>query len=184
MTARFDYCLAQVLEFEGGWTDDPIDPGGPTNKGIILKEYAKFLGIKDLVAVKEALRHIPDADVASIYKKNYWDKVKADQLPVGLDQPVFDYAVNSGVKRAGLDLQKQLGFKDEDLDGVIGPKSLTAVSGIEDLPEFIKAYIERRRRFLRSLNTFWRFGNGWISRTDRLEQQALAAISSGGSAVG
>lgn len=184
MSARFDYCLARVLEFEGGWTEDPQDPGGATNKGIILKEYMKFLGTKDAVRAKEALRLIPDSDVATIYKRNYWDKMKCDQLPAGLDQPVFDYAVNSGCRQAGKDLQRELGFDDEDVDGVVGPKTLGAVGRITAFPAFISSYIERRRDFLRSLSTFPHFGHGWISRTNELEQQALAAVSSGGTAIG
>ena len=93
MEANFFKSLEMVLHHEGGFVDHPEDPGGATNKGITHKTYADFLG-RPLEDVSE-LKNIPEEHVQQIYKNGYWDKVRGDELPGGVDFCVFDWAVNS-----------------------------------------------------------------------------------------
>lgn len=81
----FQECLDQILKFEGGYTNDPKDPGGETNLGISKRSYP-HLDIKSLTP----------ATVAPIYKADFWDKVGCDALPSPLDFLAFDCAVNQG----------------------------------------------------------------------------------------
>src|SRR5690606_8907906 len=116
---NFQQALEKVLKHEGGFVNHPADPGGATNKGITIKVYQQF---KKGATVAD-LKKITDAEVSAIYRKNYWDAVKADQLPSGLDYAVFDFAVNSGPSRAAKCLQETLGVT---VDGKIGPRTLAA----------------------------------------------------------
>lgn len=96
MKDNFAACLRLTLAYEGGWSDNPADPGGATMKGITLATYSAWLG-KD--ATKAELKAIPQAHIEAIYRHEYWDKVRGDDLPAGLDLVAFDAAANSGVKR-------------------------------------------------------------------------------------
>ena len=102
MRSNFPAALEAILKHEGGFVDHPRDPGGATNKGITIGTL-KRLGIdvdgdgdSDLADLK-SLRH---EHVARVYKLFYWDAVKADLLPSGLDYTVADFAVTSGPSRA------------------------------------------------------------------------------------
>ena len=82
MKDNFDACLAKVLKHEGGWADHPKDPGGATMKGVTIAVFREYKG---RAVTKDELRAISDADLRAIYKAGYWDKVKGDDLPRGLD---------------------------------------------------------------------------------------------------
>lgn len=175
MSAKnFSSALNRTLVHEGGWSDHPNDPGGATMKGITLSTYSAFLGRK---ATKEELKNIPEADLLAIYKNNYWDKVKADNLPSGLDICVFDFAVNSGPSRAIRMLQGLCGAVP---DAIIGPKTIAAASewalahGCETC---IYDYQATRLHYLKALPTFIVFGRGWTRRMDDIEQFAVNVCS-------
>lgn len=165
----FDRAFALVLELEGGFVDHPKDPGGATNLGVTRATLAQARGRPVSVAEVKALTR---AEAGAIYRRLYWNAVKADELPVGIDLAVFDYAVNSGPARAVRSLQAVLGIAQ---DGRIGPKTLAATAaGRPD--EIVKALIRERLRILRGLSTWPVFGKGWTSRTTRVERAALALI--------
>jgi lysozyme family protein len=138
MEANFFKSLEMVLHHEGGFVDHKDDPGGATNKGITHKTYADFLG-RPLEDVNE-LKNIPEDHIQLIYKKGYWDKIKGDELPGGVDFCVFDWAVNSGPGRAAKALQKAVMVSQ---DGAIGPKTLEAVSEYSPT-EIIESITEAR----------------------------------------
>ena len=164
----FDRALALVLELEGGFVDHPRDPGGATNLGITRATLAKARGTPVTVAdVKE----LTQVEAGGIYRRLYWDSVRADELPPGLDIAVFDFAVNSGPGRAVRAVQAVLGANQ---DGRIGPKTLAAARAA-DPAETVRALTRERLRFLRALSTWAVFGRGWTSRTTRVEAAALAA---------
>lgn len=103
-TGIFEKALAHVLKMEGGYTDDPFDPGGPTNFGITLSEYAAWRGATidaasraDLIA---ALKKIPHDTVSAIYATRYWRPSGCPQLPDALAMMHFDAAVNHGTGTA------------------------------------------------------------------------------------
>ena len=159
-------CLETILHHEGGYVNHPKDPGGETNLGVTKRVYEDFGGTKDM---KDLTRE----DVEPIYKKNYWDRVKGDDLPAGLDLCVFDFGVNAGTGRAAKYLQTMIGTV---ADGGIGPNTLKKLGeyveehGVEDT---IKNYQSDRQKYYESLSTFDTFGKGWTRRVDETTELAL-----------
>jgi lysozyme family protein len=166
MRDNFAACLPEILKHEGGWADHPRDPGGATMKGITIGTYAQWKGRK---VAKAELRAISDAEVAAIYKRNYWDKVRADDLPAGLDLVAFDAAVNSGPSRGAKWLQQALGVK---ADGKVGPVTIAAAQAA-DVDDAINAALDVRLAFLKRLSTWPTFGKGWGRRVAGVRAKAL-----------
>ena len=96
MKNNFDKCLHMLLEHEGGYVNNKHDKGGMTNLGVTKRVYDKWIGRE---STEQEMRDLTPDDVAPIYKKNYWNRVKGDSLPSGLDWSCFDWAVNSGSGR-------------------------------------------------------------------------------------
>jgi|TARA_R100000455_G_C6270379_1_gene126230 lysozyme family protein len=157
MRENFDKCLKMLLKHEGGFVNHPKDPGGMTNLGVTKKVYEKWVG-RDVT--EQEMRDLTVEQVAPIYKKNYWDRCKCDDLPSGADWSVFDWAVNSGTGRASKAVQKICGAEP---DGVIGPKTLALLDKI-DHELIIEDMYKIRQNFYESLNTFDTFGKGWTRR--------------------
>jgi lysozyme family protein len=157
MKDNFERCLAEVLKHEGGWADHPKDPGGATMKGVTIGTFAQFKGRK---VTKAELRSISDADLRAIYRRKYWDVVKGDDLPAGLDLVAFDGAVNSGPSRGARWLQIGLGVT---ADGKVGPQTL-AHARAANVSQVIDYACNARLDFLRRLKTFPTFGKGWLAR--------------------
>lgn len=154
---RFHRCLAEILKWEGGYVDDPQDPGGATNLGVTLGTLSDRL---DRPATKADVRALTGDAVAPIYRDRYWNAIRGDDLPAGVDLITFDAAVNSGPGRAARWLQTVVGV---DADGKIGPATLAAVRA-SDVVSVIDTIFARREAFYRSLPTFVRFGKGWLRR--------------------
>jgi uncharacterized protein (TIGR02594 family) len=176
--SAFEWSLVRILEFEGGYSDDPFDPGGPTNKGITLSTYARFTDTEVDAAsyprLKSALRVISDADVSHIYRDRYWQPARCPDLPRGLDHFHFDAAVNQGVTGAARMLQEALGVVT---DGIIGPVTAGAAAA-QPVERVLQSYAAIRRRRYRGLSHFWRFGRGWLARVDKALTQAQSLASS------
>ena len=166
MLENFVTSLETVLKHEGGYVDHPKDPGGRTNMGITQTVYEKYL---NRTVTEEEMKNIKIGDVRIIYKENYWDKVKGDDLPSGVDFCVFDWAVNSGVSGASKALQKIIGAK---ADGVIGPNTLKAVESA-DSEVIIQQLTEAREDFYKRLSTFDTFGKGWLNRNEKTAMLSL-----------
>ena len=165
MKANFDACLAHVLKYEGGWSDHPKDPGGATNYGVTLRTYSAWLGRP---ASKAELRGIAHNEVAAIYRAEYWDAVRGDDLPPGFDLVAFDAAVNSGPSRGARWLQTAIGA---NADGKIGPATIAAADRAGD--DAIRSACAIRLHFLRGLETWPVFGKGWSARVAATEALAL-----------
>jgi len=163
---KFELALSHVLAMEGGWTDDPHDPGGPTNKGITLAVYARERGIEvtstNLAELRSALRAIPDPLVRSIYETRYWQPARCPALRPSLALMHFDASVNHGCGTAARFLQEALGV---EIDGEIGPMTLGAAR-TADPRQALARYATIRRQRYRALPHFWRFGRGWLRRID------------------
>jgi lysozyme family protein len=116
-------------------------------------------------------------DVEPIYKKNYWDKIKGDDLPDGLDLCVFDFGVNAGPGRAAKFLQKLLGVTQ---DGGIGPQTLGALQSaigedvVTQTREMIEKYQSMRQEYYEGLSTFDTFGKGWTRRVEETTHEAIS----------
>ena len=166
MKKNFEECMARLLEHEGGYVWHAQDPGGETNFGVTRAVYEQYVGRQVMDGEMEGLTH---DDVYPIYKENYWDAVRGDDLPSGVDWSCFDWAVNSGKSRASKALQRIVGV---EADGGIGPMTLRAVAEVEP-EEIIKQMHYVRDKFYRSLDTFEVFGKGWVRRNDETKEQAL-----------
>lgn len=174
MQGNFDKCLELILHHEGGYVNHPKDPGGMTNLGVTKRVYESWVGKE----VNESdMRALTADDVAPIYEKNYWDKVKGNDLPGGLDLCVFDFGVNAGPGRAAKYLQTMIGTV---ADGGIGPNTLLAlgnyVDEVGDVAQVIKDYQEKRQSYYEGLSTFATFGKGWTRRVEETTEEALKIV--------
>lgn len=163
----FDVALINTLVEEGGYSDNPKDPGGSTYKGITQKTYDAYR-LKYKKSLQD-VRQITVAELDDIYRVNYWNAVQGDKLPSGLNAEVFDMAVNAGPSEAGIILQRSLNFMGEmlTLDGVIGPATLAAV-GRHEVLSLIDKYATERIDFYKKLPTWETFGVGWTNRVERI----------------
>lgn len=169
MIGNFEVALQHVLKDEGGYVNHSRDPGGMTNLGVTARTWEDWVGHP--VSEKE-MRSLTPEKVAPLYKRKYWDAVRADDLPVGVDYCVFDCAVNSGPGRAVKLLQKTLGVEP---DGAFGPVTMAAVEEMNPT-ELIVKYAWNRLQFWQSLPTFDVFGRGWSARGERVKQAALEMV--------
>jgi lysozyme family protein len=165
-TANFDNCLAFVLEQEGGYVDDPLDPGGATNLGITLRVLSDW---RHTAVTKLDVQNLGKGEAGAIYRARYWNVVRGDDLPPGVDLMVFDAAVNLGTGRSARILQAAVGANQ---DGAIGPNTLAAVQTCAST-ELISKLAEAREAFYQGLATFSHFGKGWTARVNRAKQRAV-----------
>jgi len=166
MKENFEQSLKMLLKHEGNYSFHKDDPGGETMKGVTRAVYEQWVGRQ---VMDGEMKTLTDEDVAPIYKTNYWDRIRADDLPSGLDFAAFDWAVNSGTGRPAKVIQKYIGAKQ---DGAIGPKTLTLVA--ENDPSNIIQYLyEQRQKFYERLKTFDTFGKGWTRRNQETLKAAM-----------
>ena len=165
MKENFEKCLEMLLHHEGGYVNHPKDPGGETNLGVTKRVYEEWGGTKDM-------KSLTVEDVAPIYKTKYWDLVKGDDLPHGVDWCTFDWAVNSGASRSAKAIQKIVGANP---DGVIGPKTLALIAK-QDPRFMVQEFFKLRQDFYESLDTFETFGRGWTTRNKETTDSALNLI--------
>jgi lysozyme family protein len=167
MKENWDKAFRQVIAFEGGYVNHPKDPGGPTNLGITQATLSAYL--RRPASVQDVRSLTKDA-VRPIYKKRFWDALKCDELPGGVDLAVYDFAVNSGPNRAARYLQSVVGAPQ---DGQIGPSTIAACHKYS-AQEVVKRLVAKRRGFLMGLRTWQTFGKGWNSRLVSVQQASLA----------
>jgi lysozyme family protein len=167
MTAKnFSTCLKHVLIFEGGTVDDAHDPGGRTNQGVIQRVYDGWRERKG--KPRQDVYKMTASERDAIYREGYWNQIRGDQLPVGIDIVVFDGAVNSGPHQSVKWLQRALMLAR--IDGVVGPATLAAIDAHPDHNALVAAICERRLAFLKALRTWARFGRGWSSRVGQVRR--------------
>ena len=164
--SKFDEIIEMVLEHEGGYVNHSSDPGGETIYGISKRAYPD-LDIKNLTV----------AEAKEIYRNDYWNRIKGEELPVGVACVVLDYSVNSGTSRASKALQSVCGIANGD--GIIGPASLNSVwvtvknTSEEDV---INAVTTQRQEFIRALSIYDTFGKGWERRIEETRAKAMELI--------
>ena len=169
MNQNFDKALAAVLVHEGGYVNNPKDPGGMTNLGCTKAVWEEHCGHS---VDEKTMRALTPVDVGPLYKRKYWDKVQGDELPSGVDYVVFDAAINSGAGRAAKWLQACVGVEP---DGGIGPKTLAAVQAFNS-KQLVEDYTKRRLSFLMDLPTWDTFGKGWTRRVLEVETTGLKLV--------
>ena len=169
MKSNFQKALAAVLIHEGGFVNNLRDPGGMTNLGCTKQTWEEWVGHP---VDERTMRALTPGDVAPLYKRKFWDKICADDLPDGVDYVVFDCAINSGPGRAAKFLQSCVGVEP---DGGIGPKTLAAVKAF-DAKQLVQDFSKRRLSFMMDLPTWATFGKGWSRRVNEVEATGLKMI--------
>lgn len=149
---NFDQAFDMLIGHEGSYSNNPADPGGETMWGVTLT-VARASGYTG------RMKDLPRDMAKAIYRAQYWDAVRADQLPDQVRFDVFDAAVNSGVKQAVKWLQRVVGVSE---DGIIGPATLGAASVVGE--SIGRRYSGVRLKFMTDLPTWPSFGRGWARR--------------------
>lgn len=171
---NFDLSLERMLRSEGGFVDHPKDPGGVTNLGVTKRVWEDFTGTK--VTVDE-MRALTVEDVTELYRTNYWNLIRGNDLPHGLDYAVFDYAVNSGGGRAGRHIQEVVGTT---VDGGIGPNTIQAINDFCEeygVLECVDRLLSKRIEFLKGLDHWETFGKGWTKRVNHVWRDCEVMIN-------
>jgi lysozyme family protein len=169
MTNNFKECLDLVLKSEGGWVNNPADPGGETNLGVTKRVWEEYVGHP-----VKTMKDLSKDDVAPMYELKYWRPCYCEVLPRGLDFVVFSMGVNAGPGRSIKLLQQSIGCVP---DGVIGPRTRELISSSNGA-NLIAKFSETRREYYRSLGKPM-FEKGWLARVDREEEEALQMIKNG-----
>ena len=177
MMINWGKSLAELLKTEGGFQDDPLDPGnhlpdgrpGCTNLGVTQRAWELYVGRQ---VTHDEMRALNPAMVGPFYRIKYWNPVKGDALPTGVDYLTFDLAVNGGPARAAMTLQQALGI---NADGVIGSQT-TNTASLADPADTIKKFTDVKCAFYKSLNNP-RFETGWVNRAKQVEAFALSMLA-------
>ncbi|MBQ0708191.1 MULTISPECIES: glycoside hydrolase family 108 protein [unclassified Ochrobactrum] len=166
MKSNFQKVMPYIFSEEGGYVNNPADPGGATNMGITIATLSAWEGHR---VSPEDVKNLTQATATKIYQAQFWNKIDGDSLPSGIDYAVFDFAVNSGPGRAAKMLQGILGVPE---DGVIGAKTVAATNQ-RSADEVINALCDARASWLKGLSTASTFGKGWLARVERVRARAL-----------
>jgi lysozyme family protein len=170
MLSNWKQAFALMLKSEGGYVNNPLDPGGRTNLGVTQAVWENWVGRK---VDEPEMRGLTADKVEPLYKKNYWDAVRGDELPVGLDYLVFDFGVNAGAGRSIKTLQTAVGVTP---DGGFGPMTMAAVKAIDPV-ELIEKFSQAKEDFYRSLSQFPTFGKGWLNRVADVKVKASSMLA-------
>jgi lysozyme family protein len=170
MNTNWQKSFELMLKSEGGFVNHPSDPGGMTNLGVTKATWEGWVGRE----VDEAeMRGLTAEKVEPLYKERYFDAVRGDELPMGLDYLMFDFAVNAGAGRAIKTLQTAVGVTP---DGGFGPMTMAAVQAVDPV-ELIERFSQAKEDFYRSLTTFSTFGKGWLNRVADVKVKASAMLA-------
>jgi len=164
--STYDAALARLLVHEGGYSNHPSDPGGPTNFGITIADYRQYVKPGATASDVRAM-HVDQAK--AIYRARYWDAMRCDELPTGLDYAVFDFGVNSGNGRAVKFLQQLLGLEPS---GRMTDATVAAAAR-RDAADLAARLCDARLAFLKRLNTWAVFGAGRGRRVAEVRTVAL-----------
>ena len=169
--SSYDDALRRLLAHEGGYTNHPADPGGPTNFGITIYDYRRYVKPG---ATEGDVRTMSLDEAKAIYRTKYWAAQRCDELPVGVDYAIFDYGVNSGIGRSGKVLRRLLKLSGNT--SVISDAVIAAANSA-DAKRLVSDICDERLRFLQSLSTWTVFGAGWSRRVAEVKSVALAMVA-------
>ena len=171
--AEFINAFQQVMAHEGGYVNDPDDPGGETYKGVARKIHSKWEGwtTVDLLKRQSGFPANLDKDdglheaVSDFYRVTFWDRMNGDQITdQAVANSIFDFAVNAGLSTSVSLAQMVV---DVGADGVIGPKSLAAINAFNTdhfLAAFTVAKIARYINIVKKRPTSRKYLYGWVCR--------------------
>lgn len=165
---NYDTSISRVLKHEGGYTNHPQDPGGPTNWGITIHDARKYWKPNATAADVKAM---PLAIAKTIYRQRYWDNQLCDRLEGGVDYAMFDYGVNSGVGRSGKVLRRLLRLPDNTS---VVTADVVKAANLKDSAQLSAAICDERLAFLKALKTWPTFGSGWGRRVAEVKAASRA----------
>jgi len=166
MKSNFERCMQVVAKWEGGWSDHPHDNGGATMYGITIGTLSAWRGRP---VSKAEVKALTKDEALQIYRAWYWQPVRGDDLPAGVDLVAFDPAVNSGPSRGAKWLQAAVGVAQ---DGMVGPATVKAAQSADPV-RTINHACDVRLSWLRGLNDWPHFGKGWTNRVEDVRAQAI-----------
>jgi lysozyme family protein len=171
MDLDYDRCFAETELWEGGYSDDPSDPGGATMRGLTQASYDAYRRSKDESV--QGVWRVTNAEIEGIFRSEYWAPARCSDLPVGLDMVQFDEAINSGPRKATELLQQALGL---DPDGWFGLETLGRIQELSLFSQraLIQEVCARRVAYWESLTSERKFLRGWLDRGRGVEAKALA----------
>ena len=177
MLSNWDKSFDMVIAHEGGFTNDERDPGnklpdgrkGSTMLGCTQANWEKYIGHQ---VTQDDMKALKKDDVKPLYKRDYWDAVKGDSLPAGVDYACFDFAINAGPSAARKMIQKALGVT---ADGAIGPATMKAIQEADAL-DLLEKFSHSKEAFYKSLPTFGTYGKGWLKRVADVQTSASTMI--------
>jgi lysozyme family protein len=178
MKENWNNAFNLMLKSEGGFSDDQRDAGnhlsdgrtGSTMLGVTQYNWEAHVGHQ---VTHDDMRKLTAADVEPLYKKKYWDVVRADELPSGIDYLVFDMGVNAGPGRSIKLMQSALGVTP---DGGFGPITMAAVQAANPV-KLIERFSQAKEDFYRSLGNFDVYGTGWLNRVADVQQKAILMVA-------
>lgn len=165
--SNYSAVMAQIFKHEGGYVDHPVDPGGATNMGITFATLKSWRGE---AITKADVKALSKSEAEAIYRAKYWNPVRGDDMPYGIDLVLMDGSVNSGIGRGPKWVQMALGVT---ADGKVGPKTIAAAKAADPV-KVINAACDARLMFLKGLKTWPTFGRGWQRRVDEVRAVALS----------
>jgi lysozyme family protein len=177
MINNFEQALASVLKSEGGFQTDINDRGnilpdgraGSTNLGVTQAVWESFVGHP---VTWNDMRALTPEKISPLYKRKYWDAVRGDDLPAGVDYMMFDFAINAGPGRAIKLLQECIG---EKIDGVLGPISMSTLKSMP-IKQLIERFTDTKEKYYKSLANPT-YEHGWINRAELVEINALKMVA-------
>lgn len=175
MRQNFQKAHKIILGYEGGNVDNPKDPGGRTSRGVTQRVYSAYR--MKIGKTPQDVYKATDAEVHAIYRQQYWDVCKCDDLPSGIDLIVYNASVNSGPKRAYKLLQASLNRASNAqlaVDGTPGMISVQAASNAPDHDLVVVEFGRKYQAFYQSLSTFKTFGKGWTRRNSNVTKIGAA----------
>lgn len=167
-----------IKQFEGGFVDDPDDPGGATNMGITLSTYMAHKGLESKEVALAQLKNLTEEEAVEIYRSGYWNQVSGGKLASGIDIFVADWAIHSGPQRAIIELQSLIGVTP---DGILGPISMEALKE-EDPARLLQDLHNERFNFYHDITygkSTRKFLKGWLNRLHKLYIECLDLIDEG-----
>jgi lysozyme family protein len=171
MISNWQKSFELMLKSEGGYVNNPADPGGMTNLGVTKATWENWVGRESDEA---EMRGLTPEKVEPLYKKKYWDAVRGDEIENGgVAYLLFDFAVNAGVGRSIKTLQTAVGVTP---DGGFGPMTMAAVQATDPV-DLIERFSQAKEDFYRSLTTFATFGKGWLNRVADVKVKASAMLA-------
>jgi lysozyme family protein len=169
---NFKACLLEVLHMEGGFSDDPRDPGGPTNFGITRAELADVRRVPVNSITEDMMKALTTDEAFDIYRSRYWNILRCDDVPLGVDLMLFHFGVNAGPATSARLLQTMVG---STCDGIVGRQTATAACRT-DPAKLIDDLAQAQIKHYGTLEKFSTYGTGWINRVHHAQKVAKQMV--------